>query len=323
MAFQDNSGDIIFDVVLTDEGRRRLAKGDGSFTIVKFALGDEEINYELFNKNQSTAFQDLSILQTPVLEAFTNNTSTMKTKLVSIPQNNLLYLPVIKLNEGDLTRKMVDGGACAGSFTIAVDGATEDNNGNPKAGSKTSIMLDPASGTIRQGFLPGQSIRSDNNYIRVDAGIDSEAVPPAVPMPGILRENAYIVEIDNRLGQIVSRTGTVTLSPSTIDDDQIAQYMLTSADTQFVFNNTSTRTDATEAIAGSRSTYLEFKIASSLSLKQSNFLFTQLGGEAEIANFNGSLPGANNVRFIDTLVKVTGVSTGYSVDIPIRFVKLK
>ena len=45
MAFQDNSGDIIFDVVLTDEGRKRLAKGDGSFNIAQFALGDDEINY--------------------------------------------------------------------------------------------------------------------------------------------------------------------------------------------------------------------------------------------------------------------------------------
>ena len=29
MAFLDNSGDIILDAVLTDEGRRRLAMGDG------------------------------------------------------------------------------------------------------------------------------------------------------------------------------------------------------------------------------------------------------------------------------------------------------
>ncbi len=83
MAFQDNSGDIILDVVLTDEGRRRLARGDSSFSIVKFALGDDEINYELFNTGSSTALQDLSILQTPILEAFTNNTSLMKSKLIS------------------------------------------------------------------------------------------------------------------------------------------------------------------------------------------------------------------------------------------------
>ena len=37
MAFLDNSGDIILDAVLTDTGRMRLAKGDGSFNITKFA----------------------------------------------------------------------------------------------------------------------------------------------------------------------------------------------------------------------------------------------------------------------------------------------
>lgn len=49
MAFLDNSGDIILDAVLTDTGRMRLAKGDGSFKITKFALGDDEINYKLYD----------------------------------------------------------------------------------------------------------------------------------------------------------------------------------------------------------------------------------------------------------------------------------
>ena len=52
MAFLDNSGDIILDAVLTDTGRFRLAKGDGSFKIVKFALADDEINYGLYDKYQ-------------------------------------------------------------------------------------------------------------------------------------------------------------------------------------------------------------------------------------------------------------------------------
>ena len=50
MGFLDNSGDIILDAVLTDHGRKLLAKGDGSFRIAKYALGDEEINYELFKR---------------------------------------------------------------------------------------------------------------------------------------------------------------------------------------------------------------------------------------------------------------------------------
>ena len=48
MAFLDNSGDIILDAVLTDEGRRRLAQGNGSFRISKFALADDEVDYSLY-----------------------------------------------------------------------------------------------------------------------------------------------------------------------------------------------------------------------------------------------------------------------------------
>ena len=53
MAFLDNSGDIILDAVLTDTGRLRLSQGDGSFKITKFALGDDEINYGLYDKNHA------------------------------------------------------------------------------------------------------------------------------------------------------------------------------------------------------------------------------------------------------------------------------
>ena len=92
MGFLDNSGDIILDAVLTDTGRMRLAKGDGSFSIAKFALGDDEIDYALYDKNNpnGSAYYDLTILQTPVLEAFTNNTSVLKSRLVSIERNDIL-----------------------------------------------------------------------------------------------------------------------------------------------------------------------------------------------------------------------------------------
>ena len=65
MAFLDNSGDIILDAVLTEAGRRRMA--EGNFKITKFALGDDEIDYSLYNKNHASgsAYYDLEILQTP------------------------------------------------------------------------------------------------------------------------------------------------------------------------------------------------------------------------------------------------------------------
>ena len=101
MGFLDNSGDIILDVVLTDHGRMLLAKGDGSFQITKFAISDEEIDYSLYDKTHSSgsAYYDLEILQTPILEAFTNNGSTMKTRLQTYTNMELLFLPVLRLNE--------------------------------------------------------------------------------------------------------------------------------------------------------------------------------------------------------------------------------
>ena len=100
MAFLDNSGDIILDAVLTDTGRARLAKGDGTFKITKFALADDEIDYSLYNSAHASgsAYYDLEIMQTPLLEAFTNNTSSMKHKLISLPRTNLLFLPELRLN---------------------------------------------------------------------------------------------------------------------------------------------------------------------------------------------------------------------------------
>ena len=120
MGFLDNSGDIILDAVLTDTGRFRLARGDGSFKIKNFALGDDEINYALYDKTNpnGSAFYDLEIMQTPVLEAFTNNTATMNSKLLSISRDNLLYLPVLKLNgSGNSSHQE----SALGGFIVAVE----------------------------------------------------------------------------------------------------------------------------------------------------------------------------------------------------------
>ena len=241
MAFQDNSGDIIFDVVLTDEGRRRLARGDGSFNIVKFALGDDEINYELYDTTAATQNQDIQILQTPVFEAFTNNTSVMSSMLMSIPRNNLLYLPILKVNE------VADGTSTEfhsnNVFHVAVDGNTENNNG---LSSGTSGLAYNSSGKLNAGFMLGFSTQKASNYIRIDAGIDNEAVPPATNIADLfLDETQYSIEIDSRLGSIISRDGATRLSPSSIDDDNIALYVLSAeTDPAFVFTNTSTDSGA-------------------------------------------------------------------------------
>lgn len=98
MAFLDNSGDIVLDAVLTDLGRKRMA--EGNFRITQFALGDDEIDYRIYNKNHpsGSAYYDLEILQTPVLEAFASSNANINYGLVSFNGNmNLLYMPSLKV----------------------------------------------------------------------------------------------------------------------------------------------------------------------------------------------------------------------------------
>ena len=297
MAFLDNSGDIILDAVLTDTGRMRLAKGDGSFRIVSFALGDDEIDYSNYSAVTSSGYEDLTIMQTPVLEAFTNNASSMKSKLITIPNPSLLYLPVVKLNEvhsNDSARYAADN-----VFVVAVD---------------KNIARDDSNLNNVTGIFNGENL-ADSKRFRLDQGIDNSAIPATRTLPGALLETQYIIEIDNRFGSIYSPQGSAAAAVSFIDDDNIASYYLTlDSNPAFVQMNTDTSVvTAQQTIAGSRGSILGFKIKASIDLESSTHLFTKLGSTKTIETVS--------CYFIDTFVRVTGQRTGYRVDIPVRFIK--
>lgn len=308
MAFLDNSGDIILDAVLTDLGRKRLAEGNGRFRIDKFALGDDEIDYGLYDKNNTSgsAYYDINILQTPVLEAFTNNMSNMKSRLISYTSNDLLYLPVIQLfNDGD-----------SGVFTtfnqhvVLVDSDTID------ALTTNSNAL--AAGLLN-GFEPGKGV----NTMAADQGIDSSELGNEEAIDPQLVESQFFVQIDNRLGSIaaaMSAAESTSFTPVSIDDDNIATYIFTLDDDSGAVEPIVAA--AASSIIGPRGNRIKFKLQASLDLRTNTFLFNQLGqnGTQNIVNATKTLAAAN-YKFIDTNVRISGVSTGYTLDIPVRFVK--
>ncbi len=313
MAFLDNSGDIILDAVLTDTGRARLAKGDGSFRIAKFALGDDEIDYSLYRNNNhpegahpsGSAYYDLDILMTPVLEAFTNNTSSMKSKLISIPRTNLLFLPVMKINEMAAASAKMNPAVKA--FICAVDKDTEDVFGYDGT-------------TLNEGVMFGQST-TDGAFCRIDQGLDTEDISAQFVIDHDLNETQYIIEIDNRFGTIVDASGNEQASVSYIDDDNVASYYLSlGQDMSFVSTNTERNPDKkTQVIRGPRGSVIQFKVRSSLELTTSSYLFDRLGNEATV-----TIGGKDyDYQFIDSIIRVSGATTGYSVDVPVRFVKVE
>ena len=327
MAFLDNSGDIILDAVLTDTGRFRLAKGDGSFKIVKFALGDEEINYGSYNKDHASgsAYYDLEILQTPILEAFTNNTSTMNTKLISIPRTNLLYLPVMKLGGG--TGTQTSGSAYNGNFVVCVDKATAGDSSDGAIGVLNGTgSFDVTTGEERiRGFLNGYKPTQTGGSIYVNQGLDTTEIPSTYTLDADLVETQYIVQMDNRLGSIVSSNnnpagGGAAATPaniSFIDDDNIASYYFSTNDTLFVSNIPQGAANVT--IQGPRGTGIAFDIQASTDLATSTYLFEQLGSTGY--NVIGGFGSPTAMRFIDTIVKITGATTGYTINIPVRYIK--
>lgn len=99
MGFLDSStNNIVVDCVLTDSGRQFLARNDGSFSLVKFALGDDEVDYSNIKKYGRTVGKERVEKLTPVLEALTNQSYAMKYKLISVSNPNLVRLPRLTLS---------------------------------------------------------------------------------------------------------------------------------------------------------------------------------------------------------------------------------
>ncbi len=99
-----NNNVVTVDAILTTKGRELLAKGDGSFTITQFALGDDEIDYTLYNPNHpsGSAFYGQAIENMPLIEAIPNEMQSMKYKLVTLPRGTA-KMPVLDVGYTAIT----------------------------------------------------------------------------------------------------------------------------------------------------------------------------------------------------------------------------
>jgi hypothetical protein len=232
------------------------------------------------------------------LEAFTNNTANLNSKLISIARTNLLYLPTMAVNTNLSDDTKLN--ESINMFYVTVD-------------NDTTTALNGVQGTIN-GFD-----NSGGSYVRVDQGLDTTEVSQKRNLDSDLVETQYIIELDTRLGEVtqaVDAGGGSTATISFIDDDQIASYYLSlGTDTDFV-ETIPIPADVPSPkmiIDGPLGTLLKFKILASIDLQTSTFLFTELGGTV---NLSGT-----DYYYIDSNIRVTGATTGTRLDIPVRFIK--
>tara|TARA_R110000851_G_scaffold60206_6_gene139020 strand:+ start:2315 stop:3217 length:903 start_codon:yes stop_codon:yes gene_type:complete len=298
MAFLDNSGDIILDAVLTDEGRKRLARGDGSFKIVKFALGDDEIDYALYNTATGSAYMDLKILQTPILEAFTHSRASLKHTLLTIGDRDLFYLPSIKLNEvrsSDIVRH------ADGVYYLAANKTTEDKFNKDHT-----------------GIMYGANPSAKTSHIEVNQGLDAIALSPTSPLSSELVATQYKIEVPIDLAVPISPTSNQQAPLSYVTAEGVGVYFLTSAtDKAFISTNTNTESDvSTEAIRGPRGTDLRFRLQVATNATDSA-PYIERGSTKSLTCIGGTA----SFRTLDTTVRVTDVTNGGVLDVPITLIR--
>tara|TARA_B100000902_G_scaffold323493_1_gene317303 strand:+ start:18060 stop:18509 length:450 start_codon:yes stop_codon:yes gene_type:complete len=82
MSFLDKSS-LIVDAVLTKIGRERLSQND--FLVDKFALGDDEVDYRLYNEANTQGPNNYGIVieNMPIHQAFLSSDLALKYKLVT------------------------------------------------------------------------------------------------------------------------------------------------------------------------------------------------------------------------------------------------
>ena len=99
MGFLDHStNNIIIDAVLTDRGRELLAANDGTFTIARYAFGDDEVDYTIIKKFGRTIGKEKIEKNTPVFEAQTVASLALRHPIVSYSDPNLIALPTLSLD---------------------------------------------------------------------------------------------------------------------------------------------------------------------------------------------------------------------------------
>lgn len=171
MAFIKTSDSIVIKATLTDEGKKLLSRG--KFKIAKFALGDDEIDYELLDQKEISSNPDYvpALENTKLLESYSNHTKNIQFGLMSYDSGivnlrsselkaqitrgkamhaNILYIPTLRNNNKlDMTPTVTGSVICL------------------SANDETTSILNKISGF---NFLATNNF--DNCRVVVESGLD-------------------------------------------------------------------------------------------------------------------------------------------------------
>lgn len=124
------TNNVIIDAVLTERGRELLSRNDNSFSISKFRLGDDEVDYSILEKYGLIIGKEKIEKNTPIFEAITDESIALKYPIRTFIANNtnsIFAFPTIKLRRSDNTFKITSNSASSLGKNISIDFKTHVN----------------------------------------------------------------------------------------------------------------------------------------------------------------------------------------------------
>ena len=191
---QQDTNNIILDAVLTNEGRRRLAANDGSFRVVAFSLGDDEVDYSIIQKFGRNVGREKIEKNTPIFEALTNATLESRSRLITIADSSKVSLATYTLTNTPLTFNNVTG---TPSTQPAVSATLQASSGDIPSEIQDSVIV----------------VSADRRFVQV-AG--------ATPFQTVNNVDYYNIVAKSRTGP--TSIFSITFSPKTLIDQDFTIY---------------------------------------------------------------------------------------------------
>lgn len=197
MGFLNHStNNVIIDAVLTEKGRELLSNNDNSFSISRFRLGDDEVDYSILKKYGLIIGKEKIEKNTPVFEAVTDKDLALKYPVRTFIANNtnsIYAFPFLKLISSQDT-----------SVTISSN-SSSDLDKNAKISFKTFLNQDRDLIITESGLVDSEFIvKMFNKIIKINElepdDIRDDIAYYVIPAQELNSE----AEFDNqRFGQIV------------------------------------------------------------------------------------------------------------------------
>ena len=205
MGFLNNTT-VTVDAILTKKGRELLAQGTEAFNITKFALADDEVDYNLWDVTHPNGsdFYGKVIENMPLLEAIPDENHVMRYKLVTLPKTTT-KMPVLKV---------------LGPDAITFDDKDSENQSqkvgaitnNVSDSSFTFILHDQSVAQMTVTIEAGSGATGQQFFLGADEASNSQTEVGMEVMIKVLKQTAASVTQLTIVGNDTGATASITIN---------------------------------------------------------------------------------------------------------------